>query len=265
MILPEIVTAGIYNSDIAAKNTSVSKKRKTSMFELELPLEEGGISHIDSNAAPITPNMIICAKPGQVRHTKFPFKCFYVHMILHSGRLYDTLMNTPDYFETGKSETYKEIFRELIKHYNALSDSEDIILQSLVLKLIYTIEKDCHKAVKHGGSASVNPTVEEALKYIKEHLTEELTLKTVSSSVSLSPTHFHQTFKRAVGKPLREYIEEQRLKKAIKLLTTTEKTLTDIAYESGFSSQSYFSFVFKRKMKKAPREYMRDIYKKYEM
>ena len=114
MILPEIVTAGIYNSQLAAKNTKISKNRKTSMFEIELPIEEGGISYIDSNSKKITTNMIICAKPGQIRHTKFPFKCYYVHIIIHSGALYDILMNVPDFFETGKSETYKKIFTKLI-------------------------------------------------------------------------------------------------------------------------------------------------------
>jgi hypothetical protein len=34
MELPEIVAAGIYNSDIVAKNTAISKNRKTSMFEI---------------------------------------------------------------------------------------------------------------------------------------------------------------------------------------------------------------------------------------
>ena len=263
MILPEIVTAGIYNSDIAAKNIAVSKSRKTSMFELELPLEEGGVSHIETSSVPITPNMIICAKPGQMRHTRFPFKCLYVHMILHSGRLYDMLMNTPDYFETGKSDVYRDIFSKLIKHYNALSDSEDLMLQSLILELIYTIGQDCARI--SGGTSRGNKTVERSLQFIKEHLTEELTLERVAEYVSLSPTHFHHSFKTAVGKTLRDYVEEQRIKKAIKLLTTSDSTLTQIAYECGFSSQSYFSFVFKRRMKITPREYVREIYSKYEI
>ena len=100
MLLPEIVTVGIYNSNIAAKNTVISKKRKTSMFEIELPIEDGGISYINSSSKQIKPNMIICAKPGQVRHTRFPFKCYYVHMIIHSGTLYDALMDAPDFFES---------------------------------------------------------------------------------------------------------------------------------------------------------------------
>ena len=139
MNLPKIVAVGIYNSHIATKNLKISKKRKTSMFEIELPMEEGGISYIDGNSKRINSNMIICAKPGQVRHTKFPFKCYYVHMIIHGGSLYDSLMCIPDFFETDMGDIYKSIFQKLMKHYNTLSDSEEIILQSLILELIYTI------------------------------------------------------------------------------------------------------------------------------
>ena len=66
-------------------------------------------------------------------------------------------------------------------------------------------------------------------------------------------------------KTLRDYVEQQRIKKAINLLQTTNLTLTQIAFECGFSSQSYFSYVFKRRMKKSPREYIKELYNMYEM
>ena len=76
---------------------------------------------------------------------------------------------------------------------------------------------------------------------------------------------FHNSFKKAVGPTLREYVEEQRIKKAITLLTATHLTLTQIAFECGFSSQSYFSFVFKRRTGKTPRQYANEINKLYEL
>lgn len=265
MILPEIVYMGIYNSDVAAKNVKISKNRKTSMFEIELPIENGGISYINSNSKQITPNMIICAKPGQIRHTKFPFKSYFVHMIVQDETLYETLMNVPDFFETEKREVYEEIFTKLLKHYNTLSDSEEIILQSLLLQLIYTTSKDATTKNKSGNYSSNSHVIEKSLKYIKEHLTEDLTLESVANAMSFSPIHFHNSFKRAVGKTLRDYVEQQRIKKAVNLLFTTNNSLTQIAYECGFSSQSYFSYVFKRRMKKTPREYAQEIHSKYEI
>lgn len=266
MILPEIVAVGIYNSQIAAKNVKISKNRKTSMFEIELPIENGGISYIDANSTQITQNTVICAKPGQIRHTKFPFKCYYIHMILKEGTLYDKLLNTPDFFRTHKRDTYKQIFTKLLKYYNNFSTEDEIILQSLVLSLIHTIVQDASHSVKSLNLKNSNHAlIENISKYIKDNLTEDLSLEKVAEISHLSPIHFHNCFKAAVGKTLRDYVEEQRLKKAINLLITTDYSLTKIAYECGFSSQSYFSYVFKRKMNKTPREYVQSFYNQYEI
>lgn len=80
----------------------------------------------------------------------------------------------------------------------------------------------------------------------------------------LSPIHFHNCFKSAVGKTLHEYVEEQRIKVAVNLLLTTDLTLTQIAFQCGFSSQSYFSYVFKRKMQTTPRKYVEQLNNLYE-
>ncbi len=263
MELPEIVAAGRYDAHLAIKNKEVSKKRKTSMFEIELITDYGGISYIDSRAYPVLPQRVICAKPGQVRYTRPPFRCDYVHLILHQGPLYDILMNTPDSFETDQGEVYKKLFQRLISHYNLLSPKEDLLLQSILLELIYTLKKDMDRIDQREAGRS--PVIEKALKFIRENPAEDLSLEKVAKEVSLSPIYFHNSFKAAVGKTLRDYVEEQRIKKAIDLMLTTEDSLTKIALDSGFSSQSYFSFVFSRRMKMTPREYLKKSLEKYEL
>ena len=235
------------------------------MFEIELPVCDGGISHIEFNAKRIVSNMLICAKPGQIRHTVFPFKCYYVHMIIHDDTLQEILINAPVFLETDMTERYHVIFERLIKCYHTFAESEALMLQSLVLELIYRISREPCGSVPKRNGANHAQTIERALRYIKEHLTEELTLETVSKAVSVSPVYFHNLFKKAVGRTLRVYVEEQRIKKAANLLLSSNDTLTQIAFECGFSSQSYFSCVFKRKMKMTPREYVKEIYEKYEV
>ena len=263
MDLPNIVAAGIYDSQIAARNIAISKNRKTTMFEIELPVAEGGISYVDSNSSAISTNMIICAKPNQIRHTRFPFKCLYVHMIIHNGPLYDVLINTPDFFETDQSENYKRILEKLSWHFNLLSKREEIIIQSLILELIYTIGKDTTKRTMNHKSITNHCIIENALDFITNNLKEDLSLEKIAKQMSLSPVYFHTLFKASVGKTLRDYVEEQRIRKAITLLQTTDYSLTKIAFECGFSSQSYFSYIFKRRMKQTPRKYTQELYDKY--
>ena len=265
IILPEIVAAGIYNSQIAAKNNTITKNRKTTMFEIEIPIEDGGISYIDLEEKNISPNIVICAKPGQIRHTKLPFKCHYIHIILHAGTLYDILTDVPVFIQTKNPEEYRKIFEGLCKHSDSSLESSKIKVFSLILDLIYLLDRDSKKKLYRDKLKSgTYEIIENVIKYIKENLTSDLSLNAVASYASFSPIHFHNCFRAATGKTLHEYVEEQRIKKAVGLLVSTDLTLTDISYECGFSSQSYFSYAFKRKMKMTPREYVKEIYKRYD-
>ena len=263
--LPQIVAIGIYNSVFAVKNRAVTKNRKTTMFEIEIPIENGGVSYINSESMPIKPNMVICAKPGQIRHTKLPFKCYYIHIIISSGELRDILMNTPNYIKTNKYEKYYEIFKKLCDYYQNAIDFDEIIMQSLILELIHTLVNDCKKLTLNNRIKTNNyKTIEQTLLYIQENLTADLSLETIASKAGFSPVHYHNVFKASTGRTLHEYVEEQKIKKAANMLVTTDYTLAEIAYECGFSSQSYFSYAFKRKMNKTPRKYAADIFSQYE-
>lgn len=264
IILPEITETGVFDSQFINKNNIVTKNRKVNEFEIELPLEKGGISYLGSEQIPIDTNIVICAKPGDIRHTKFPFKCDFLHINLYDGELYDILINAPSFILTNKFHVYHDIFKKLRKHFNAGPEDKKIILYSLILELIYELESDLEKQSyieKLKNDKYI--FIEKAIEYIKENINSDLTLKTVAEYSSFSPIYFHNCFKLVTGKTLHEYIEEQRIRKATDLLLTTNLKLSEIAYECGFSSQSYFNYAFKRKMKLTPREYAKEQYKRY--
>lgn len=266
MSFSEIISAGIYNSDVVRPNISESKDRKTACFELDLPLEKGGISYVDNNSKAISDNMFICAKPGQIRHTKFPFKCYYIHANVCPGTVFDTLSALPDFLETENSGKYRDLFWSIIKYRNKHSEKDELMVQSEFLKLVYMLDKDANAQSKRTslGNNSVM-IVKKARKYIDEHLSEDLSLETVAEICSVSSIHFHNVFKKVTEKTLRMYVEDKRLSKAAEMLLKTDYTLTRIAYECGFSSQSYFSYVFNKKMNCTPREYVKGAYSKYEI
>lgn len=265
IILPKIVSIGIYNSSVAVKNRAVTKNRKTAMFEIEIPIEKGGISYINSEQMPILPNVIICAKPGQIRHTKLPFKCYYVHIIVSEGELFNTLMDIPNYIKADNYKKYYEIFEKMYKKFNTSIESDEIILHSLILELIYLLTKDSKKLLFRDKVKNNNfKVIEKSIKYVKDNIASDLSLNAVADFAGFSPIHFHNCFKASTGKTLREYVEEQRIKKAANMLVATDRTLTEIAYECGFSSQSYFSYVFKQKTNLTPREYAKNIFKRYD-
>lgn len=265
IVLPQIVAVGIYNAQIALKNKTASKNRKTTMFELELSIIDGGTSYIDDSSHSISENLVIVAKPGQMRHTHLPFKCYFVHMIVKEGAIFDILSSFPNYIELESAEKIKKIFAELCRHYESGAPESDIMLQSLLLEFIYTLNRYVlsHKTM-HSPKRNNHDAIDKTIEYINANLTADLSLTALCERVNFTPVYFHKLFKASTGKTLQKYVEEQRLKKAISLIIAEEMTLTQIAYECGFSSQSYFSYAFKRYTGQTPRNYAKITYLEYE-
>ena len=235
------------------------------MYEIELPIEDGGITYMDTDIHPIFADTVICAKPGQTRHTKLPFKCYYIHFIVTDGALCNTLNELSNFVELPNTERVRSIFIQMCELHGDNAPENELMLQSLILELIYTLGKYSHSTGVRGSFKSSNrKVVEDTIEYINSNLTADLSLSALSGRANFTPTYFHKLFKSSVGMPLREYIEEQRVKQSLKLMMSTDLTLTQIAYECGFSSQSYFSYAFKRRMGLPPREYADQITKKYE-
>lgn len=265
IILPDIVAAGVYNSKLRLGDKKESKIRTTTMFEIELPCENSGFSFIDDESREVNANVIICAKPNQKRHTaRLPFTCHYIHLQVDEGLLCDTLYNLPTFIPTEQRDKYLELFIEMEKHFETKFESDTLLLQSLVLKLIYSLQRESEKQNKYRYFKSDKArAIDSIIGYIKSNLTEDLSLEAMSEYISISPIYLHRLFKEATGMTIREYVEAERLKKAVFLLTTTELNLTEIAFECGFSSQSYFSSVFKRKMDMSPRQYVKMLSLRY--
>ena len=262
LMLPEVIATGVYNTDLAVKNKEMTSRRKVTMFELELALDDGGISYIDEGGREICRGLLICAKPGQIRRTRLPFKCYYIHTVAE-GALSDILSGLPSFLHTERLEYFTSLFERIEQCHSTGTEEDVLLMQSLLLELIYSLRKEATRSAEVRGSSSTAGSVERALEFIRGNLTEDLSLSRVAEQVSLSPIHFHNCFKAATGRTLRSYVEELRIKRAVELLVSTDYTLTKIAFECGFSSQSYFSYAFRRRMKMTPREYAAELQRRY--
>ncbi len=261
--MPEIVSVGLYDAAHAVKNREVTKNRKTTMFELELPTADGGLSYIDEESAVIARDVVICAKPGQLRHTRLPFRCRYIHLTAREGEVYDRLMNLPSFVRVEDRERIDTLFRRLSEYYETGEDGYLLLIHSLLLELVFWLSEHSRRQ-SFSEKSNNKEVIDAAIHYIRKNLTADLSLSALSERASFSPIHFHNCFKRSTGKTLHEFVEEQRLRQAINLLIGTELTLSEIAMECGFSSQSYFNSVFRRRMGKTPRAYAKECLARYE-
>lgn len=101
----------------------------------------------------------------------------------------------------------------------------------------------------------VSVLLNEAIRYMRDNPGEEHSRDDIARRACLSPTHFSRVVKQTFGQSFTELQARLRVEHARELLSLTEKTLAEIAAESGFADQSYFTKVFQKYVGQTPGEY----------
>ena len=100
--------------------------------------------------------------------------------------------------------------------------------------------------------------LEKALNYIEKHLKEDIDLSIIAKEVGYSLYHFQRIFKGIIGDSIKDYIIKRRITEAAKELTSTDKSVIDIAIKYGYQSREFFSRSFKKVFGRNPSEVKRE-------
>jgi AraC-like DNA-binding protein len=90
---------------------------------------------------------------------------------------------------------------------------------------------------------------------IERRYPEELSLRDVAASVSLTPGHLTTTVRRKTGRTVVEWITERRMTEARLLLTGTTLPVAEIARRVGYPDAGYFGRTFRRMHGTSPRQW----------
>src|SRR4026207_91556 len=83
----------------------------------------------------------------------------------------------------------------------------------------------------------------------------ELDVPALARISYVSQKHFIRTFKATFGETPHRYLQRRRVERAMALLVSTDRSITDICMSVGFSSLGTFSRTFKEIVGETPKEY----------
>jgi AraC family transcriptional regulator len=98
-------------------------------------------------------------------------------------------------------------------------------------------------------------TIQKAIDYIENRLKDDICLYDIAEHVNFSVPHFYRIFKGITGETVKAYMLKRRLSCAAYELKTSDKNISEIAYEFGFDSHDVFTRAFFRLYKMSPRKY----------
>ncbi len=156
----------------------------------------------------------------------------------------------------------ESIFEDTISLAERMCDvANGVIVASSEVNTLYEIE-NVNASIDKGIINILNPTEETFLNKLMD-FTEKTWNKTdfrvddFGVNLGFSKSQLYRKLKSLTGKSPNEFIKEYRLEKAISLLDKQEANISEIAFETGFNSPSYFSKCFQETYGILPSDYAR--------
>lgn len=108
-------------------------------------------------------------------------------------------------------------------------------------------------------SEEVQRTVQTVISFIEAHYTERVSLEQIAELTQYNRTYISTLFHKAVGFSFYDYLTRVRLQHALNDLSTTDKTLTELAFSNGFADLKTFNTRFRELLRCLPSEYRRNV------
>lgn len=145
------------------------------------------------------------------------------------------------------------LFRVLERNYTIGNFIYISQVLSLILSEIYFREKVDESSVQDRHVTMV-------IRYMYQHLRENLTLEEISEEVQLSKSYLNAVFKAQTGKSPVEFFIHLKMQEACKLLKSTDYYIYEVSAELGYTDQYYFSRIFKKVVGVSPKDYKNGDY-----
>lgn len=128
---------------------------------------------------------------------------------------------------------------------------KDILMKANAAIIISTVLKNLSEQsnaieVFADSSKSLSKKMDEAILYINEHYSEDLTVASMADRLFMSYSYFSRNFKRITGRCFKDFLNITRINNAEMKLRSTTKSVTQIAMECGYNNIAYFSAMYKK-------------------
>lgn len=137
--------------------------------------------------------------------------------------------------------------KDIVKLIMSLSDPEDKIQNSIILEQIILSALSMIPADAFGSAPkTIDSRISKVLNYIDKNPTLNHTVESLASMVKMSANNFHRYFVAGTAVTPKQYVIKRKMEYARYQLVQTEKTIDEVALETGFTDRYHFSKTFKQ-------------------
>jgi AraC-like DNA-binding protein len=232
------------------------QNRSHHRFVLCFNLETQGHIHVDNLSLAFKPGQALMILPYQFHHfslmTCTTLQWLFFTFELEPRTFLEPLRNRV----IDTSEKTNHAITELLKEWHCpSSELQAEQLQTLLMHLLLSLKED-----RRESAPDLPPEPEDNLlriinTFLAERTDSPVVVADIARALNYSASRLRVLFKEAAGIPLGAYIQNYRINRAMALLRTTDRSISNIAEEAGFGSPQAFSRIFKQECGQTPRDY----------
>ena len=207
--------------------------------------EQGEGFFLNSNALTAMTDAVDCVIDSHLFHPVFlgghfksVFETKYLNPVIQNRNL-DMLPIR------GETQIQKQLLQKIYQ-LSRLQSQPDVELQTrnLISEIwLLLLEELKHTQIKSTHSRN-HDRILTMLAYIQENYAKKLTLQEIADASAVSTRECLRCFQTSIRQSPMEYLMEYRIQAAVRLLETTNLTVTEIAMRTGWGSSSYFTKMF---------------------
>lgn len=199
---------------------------------------------------------IDCSKGFQVEitETRQDWRFFLVFASGNSISDYyeDFLTNGGITISAKNSPAISAIFHQLYSNTISQTDCSPLIYSKLLCDLITSLTLDRFIQSRYG---EVPEHIIKVIHYIQEHYTEKITLDTIANYFAISKYSLSRDFTTYMNRSLIDYLIDYRIEESKKLLISTNLSVSEISFSTGFTTVNNFLQQFKKRTDLTPSAY----------
>lgn len=227
--------------------------------------EQGhGINDIDFKEYPIHPFRLFFMYPGQVHdwHFTIPLKGY---LIVFGEECLQRKNINPDkfiyipYIDIPQEDQpfFEKLFLHLLKESNNIKEYTN---NHVMLSLDYLFSLLDHLFRQQHGDDTLHPNTKlfTFKQLIEQTITQNIPIQRYATNLNISVYELNNMCKKTFQVSAKQYILNQKLIEAKRLLIYSELTVAEIAYHLGFEDNSYFTRFFKQKTGYTPTRFVEE-------
>jgi len=158
------------------------------------------------------------------------------------------------------SELLRQLFPEMIQRLEAGTALEITVAYSLLRTIIADLAQTIQRASDSGSYCSETVArVRDFFKGIGSQLDYPWTLDSMAAHCGIKRTYFSNITRQLSGYPPMQYLSRIRFERSCSLLRNSDFSVTDIAFECGYSSSQYFAETFRKYARMTPTDYRKSL------